>query len=103
MPSRMRKVPGQLLFATRAARRAIYLGGSRTRANRRNGGLLRLQNSFVQPPSFSRGPSDMHGSRAIRAITGEYNTKITDHEPAPRNARAGGPAVHNCRARSGRK
>src|SRR6202163_2626466 len=103
MPSRMREVPGQLPFAKHAARRAIYFGGSRTRANRRNGGLLRLQNSFVQPPSFSRGPSDMHSSRAIRAITGEYNTKITDHEPAARNARAGGPAMYDRRARSGSK
>ena len=79
----MREVPGQLPFAKYTPRRAIHFGGSRARANRRDGGLLRFQNSFVQPPSLSRGPSDMHSSRAIRAITGEYNTKIADHEPAP--------------------
>jgi len=32
----------------------------------------------------------MHGSGAIRTIIGEYNTKIADHEPAPRNARPRG-------------
>src|ERR1700694_470504 len=42
----------------------------------------------------------MHGSRAIRTITGEYNTKITDHEPTPGNARARGPAMDDCRASS---
>ena len=97
----MREVPGQLPFAKHTTRRAIHFGGSRARPNSRDGGLLRFQNSFVQPPSFSRGPSDMHSSRAIRTITGEYNTKIADHEPAPWNARAGGPAMHDCRARSG--
>src|SRR5260370_27900236 len=45
----------------------------------------------------------MHGSRAIRTITGEYNTKITDHEPARWNARARGPAMHNCGASTGRE
>src|SRR6266404_940973 len=103
MPRRMREVPGQFPFSKHTARRAIDFGGSSARANSRNGGLLRFLNGFVQPPSFSRGPSDMHSSRAIRAITGEYNTKITGHEPAPRNARAGGPAMHYCRARSGSK
>src|SRR5713101_8482828 len=101
MPRRMREVPGQFPFAKHTARCAIHCGGSRARANRRDGGLLRFLNGCVQPPSFSRGPSDMHSSRAIRAITGEYNTKITDHEPAPWNARAGGPSMHDCRARSG--
>src|ERR1035441_1271212 len=43
----------------------------------------------------------MHRARAIRTITGEYNTKITDHEPAPRNAHARGPAMHNRRPLSG--
>src|SRR5208283_3619027 len=69
-----------------------------------NGGdssLLRFQNRFVQVSSFCRRTADVHSSRTIRTITGEYNTKITDHEPAPRNAGAGGPAMHNCRARSG--
>src|SRR5260370_32317312 len=103
MPCRMREVLGQFPFSKRTPRRAIHFGGRRARANRRDGGLLRFENSFVQPPSFSRGPSDMHSSRAIRTITGEYNTKITDHEPAPWNARAGGLAMHDCRARSGGK
>src|SRR5258708_4232194 len=103
MPGRMREVPGQLPFAKHNPRRTIYFGGSRAWANRGDGSLLRFQNGFVQPPSFSRGPSDMHSSRAIRAITGEYNTKITDYEPAPGNARAGGPAMHDCGPRSGSK
>src|ERR1700675_5149075 len=103
MPGRMREIAGQLPFAKRTARRAIHFGGSRARADSRDGGLLRFQNCFVQPPSFSRGLSDMHSSRAIRAITGEYNTKITDPEPAPWDARERGPAMHDCRARSGSK
>src|SRR5882762_3307918 len=103
MAGRMREVPGQLPLSKHTARRAIHFGGSCARANSRDGSLLRFQNSFVQPPSFSRGPSDMHSSGAIRAITGEYNTKITDHEPAPWNARARRPAMHDCRARSGSK
>jgi len=45
----------------------------------------------------------MHGSGAIRTIIGEYNTKIADHEPAPRNARPRGPAMHNRGALAGRK
>src|SRR6202165_5662353 len=44
----------------------------------------------------------MHSPRAIRTITGEYNTKITDHEPAPWNARAGGPAIVHGRASGAR-
>src|SRR5258708_5245794 len=103
MPGRMREIAGQFPLPKHTARRAIHFGGSRARANSRDGGLLRFENGFVQPPRFSRGPSDMHSSRAIRAITGEYNTKITDHEPTPRNARAGSPAMHDCRARSGSK
>src|SRR4029077_8960826 len=90
-------------FSKHTACRAIYFGGRRARSNSRDGGLLRFQNSLVQPPSFFGGPSDVHSARAIRIITGEYNTKITDHEPAPWNARAGGPAMHDCRAFSGSK
>src|ERR1700682_2210318 len=101
MPGRMREVPCQFPFAKYTARCAIHFGGGRARPDSRDGSLLRFQNSIVQPPSFSRGPSDMHSSGAIRTITGEYNTKITDHEPAPGNARARGPAMHDCRARSG--
>src|ERR1700732_3311096 len=103
MPGRMREVLGQFPFSKHTARRAIHIGGSRARTNRRDGGLLRFQNGFVQTPSLRGRPSDMHSPRAIRTITGEYNTKITDHEPAPWNARAGGPAMHDCRARSGGK
>src|ERR1700687_563249 len=103
MPGRMREVLDQFPLAKHAARRAIDFGGSRARTNSRDGSLLPLQNGFVQPPSFSRRPPDVHSSGAIRAITGEYNTKITDHEPAPGNARARGPAMHDCRARSGSK
>ncbi len=52
-------------------------------------------------PGFWRRRPDVHSSRAIRTITGEYNTKIADHEPAPGNACGRSPAVHNRRARSG--
>src|SRR4029077_753881 len=103
MPRRMREIAGQLPFAKHTTRCAIHFGGSRVRPNSRDGSLLRFQNSLVQLPSFFRGPSDVHSSGAIRAITGEYNTKITDHESAPRNARARGPAMHDRRARSGSK
>src|SRR5208283_1197126 len=101
MPGRMGEIPRQFPFAKRTPGRAIYLSGSYSRANGRDGSLLRFQNRFVQVSSFSRRPPDMHGSRAIRTITGEYNTKITHHEPAPWNARAGGTAMHNGRASSG--
>src|ERR1700686_1700059 len=101
MPGRMREIAGQLPFLKHTTRCAIHFRGSRAGPNGRDGGMLGFQNTFVQPQGLSRGPSDMHSSRAIRAITGEYNTKITDHEPAPWNARAGGPAMNDCRARSG--
>src|SRR5467141_3155217 len=103
MSGGMREIAVQLPFAKYTPCRAIHFGGSRARTNCRDGGPLRFQNCFIQPPSFYRGLSDMHSSSAIRTITGEYNTKITHHEPAPRNARAGGPAMHDCRARSGSK
>src|ERR1022692_1622902 len=45
----------------------------------------------------------MHGSRSVRTIIGEYNTKITDHEPTPRNARPGRTPMHDRRTRSGSK
>src|SRR6202158_5851916 len=101
MPGRMGEVPGQLSFAKHTTRGAIYFGGSHTRTNCRDGGLLRFQHGLIQPSSFSRRPSDMHSPRAIRTITGEYNTKITDHEPAPGNACARGSAMHGRRASSG--
>ena len=97
----MGEVPGQFPPAEHTARGAIHFGGSHARPNRRDASLLRFQHRLVQLPSFCRRPSDMHGARAIRTITGEYNTKIADHEPAPGNARVRGPAMHNRRARSG--
>src|ERR1039458_2726263 len=101
MPGRMGEVPDQFPLAKHTTRRAIHFSGSHARTNCRDGRLLRFQHGLVQPSSFSRRPSDMHSSRAIRTITGEYNTKITDHEPTPGNAHARGPAMHNRRARSG--
>src|SRR6202158_956716 len=100
MPGRMREIAGQVPVAKYTARRTIHCGSSRARTNSRDGSLLRLPNGFVQPSSFSRRPPDVHSSGAIRTITGEYNTKITDHEPTPGNARARGPTMHNCRASS---
>src|SRR5216684_65860 len=101
MPGRMGEVPGQFPLAKHTTRSLIHFGGSRARTNSRDGGLLRFEHGLVQPSSLSRRLSDMHGSRAIRTITGEYNTKIADHEPAPGNARARGAAMHNCRTSSG--
>src|SRR6266849_9798376 len=100
MPGRMGEVPGQFPLAKHTTRSLIHFGGSRARTNSRDGGLLRFEHGLVQPSSLSRRLSDMHGSRAIRTITGEYNTKIADHEPAPGNARARGAAMHNCRTSS---
>src|SRR5260370_39653562 len=97
----MGEVPGQLPFAKHTTRGAIYFGGSHAWTNCRDGGLLRFQHGLIQPSSFSRRPPDMHSPRAIRTITGEYNTKITDHEPAPGNVCARGSAMHDRRARSG--
>src|ERR1019366_2258662 len=101
MPGRMGEVPGEFPLAQHTTRGAIDFGGSHARTNSRDGGLLRFQHSLIQLSSFSRRPSDMHSSRAIRTIMGEYNTKITDHEPAPGNACARGPAMHNRGASSG--
>src|SRR5258708_40131911 len=101
MPRRMGEVPGQFPLAKHTTRGLIHFGGSRTRTNRRDGGVLRFQDSLVHSSSFSRRPSDMHGSCAIRTITGEYNTKNTDHEPAPGNTRAKGAAMHIRRATTG--
>ncbi len=97
----MGEVTGQFPLPEHATRGAIDFGGSHARTNRRDRGLLRLQHRLVQPSSFSRWPSDVHSSRAIRAITREYNTKITDHEPLARYACLRGPAVHDRRALSG--
>src|SRR5258708_32343366 len=101
MPGRMREVASQLPLAKDTPCRVIHFGSRHARTNRRDGGPLRFQNGFIQPTSLLRGPSDVHGSCSIRTITGEYNTKIADHEPTPGNARAGGPAMDNRRAPSG--
>src|SRR5260370_24753563 len=103
MPGRMGEVPGQFPLSKHTTRGLIHFGGSRARTNRRDGGLLRFEHGRVSASSLARRLSDMHGSRAIRTITGEYNTKITDHEPALWNARARGPAMHNCGASTGRE
>src|ERR1700693_1222934 len=100
MPGRMREIAGQLPFLKHTTRCAIHFGCGTARPNSRDSGLLGFQNRVVQPQGLSRGPSNMHSSGAIRAITGAYNTKITDNEPAPWNARARGPARHNRRASS---
>src|ERR1019366_3496847 len=101
MPGRMGEVPRQFPLPEDTTRRAIDFGGSHARTDLRDRRLLRLQHRLVQPSSFSRRPSDMHSTRAIRTITGEYNTKIADYEPPAGDARVGGPAVHNRRALSG--
>src|SRR5208282_1541120 len=102
MSGRMGEVTGQFSLAQHTPRGAIYFAGRGSRADRRDGCLLRFQHGFIQPASFRRRTTDVHSAGAIRAITGEYNTKITDHEPAG-NARARGPAMHHRRARSGSK
>src|SRR5450759_4495220 len=94
MPGRMGEVPDQFPLAKHATRRPIHFAGSHARTNNRDGRLLRFQHGLIQPSSFSRRPSDMHSSRAIRTITGEYNTKITDHEPPTGYACAGGPVSY---------
>src|SRR5260370_38787323 len=101
MPGRMGEVAGQFPLPEHTTRGAIDFGGSHARTNRRNRRPLRVQHRLVQPSSFSRRPSDMHSTCAIRTITGEYNTKIADYEPPPGHARVGGLAVHNRRALSG--
>src|SRR6266403_1000512 len=103
MPGRMREIAVQLPFAKHTPRRAIHFGGTHARTNCGNGSLLRFQNGFIQSPSLRRGLSDVHSSGPIRTITGEYNTKIADHESAPGNARVRGTAMHDCRASSGSK
>ena len=94
----MGEVPGQFSPAQHAPRGAVYFAGRHARTNRRNGCLLRFEHRLIQPSSFTRRTSDVHSSRAIRAITGEYNTKIADHEPArecahPRHGHAQSPSA----------
>src|SRR5271157_558821 len=101
MPGGMGEEPGQLPLAKHTTRRAIYFGASHARTNQGNGGLLRFQHRLIQLSSFWRRPSNVHSPRAIRTISGEYNTKIADHEPAPGNACARGTAMHDRRASSG--
>src|SRR5208283_1020207 len=101
MPGRMGEVTGQFPLPEHTTRGAIDFCGSHARTNHRDRCLLRLQHRLVQPTSFSGRPSDVHSSRAVRAITGEYNTKITDHEPPAGYACDRGSAVHDRRALSG--
>src|SRR5208282_6820367 len=101
MAGGMGEVPGQFPLTKHTPRGTVHFSGSHARSNCRDRGLLRLQHRLIELPSLSRRTPDMHSSRAIRTITGEYNTKIADHEPAPGNACARRPAMHDRRARSG--
>src|SRR5271157_264179 len=66
-----------------AARGTVHLGRGHAGTNCPNRSLLRFQYGLVQQSSFRRRPSNIHSSRAVRTIIGEYNTKIAHHEPAP--------------------
>src|ERR1022692_1154388 len=101
MPGGMGEVLRQFPLAKHTARGAIHFASTNARSHRRNRDLLCFKHRLVKPSRLHRRPSDMHSSRAIRTITGEYNTKITHHEPTPRNARSRGPAMHNRRAKAG--
>src|SRR5450631_229985 len=103
MPGRMGEVPSQLPLAKHTTRGSIHFAASHARTNRGNGSLLRFQHGLIQPSSVFRRPSDMHGARSIRTIIGEYNTKITDHEPAPRNEGTRRSSMHYRRPRSRRE
>src|SRR5580658_10301925 len=96
----MSEIPRQFPPAKHPARGVIHFGGSDARTDNRDSGQLRFQDSLIQPSSFARRLSDVHSSRAIRTITGEYNTKIAHHEPAPGNARERRPTVNNRGTRS---
>src|ERR1700677_4945862 len=95
MTCRMREIPNQFPPAQHTARGMVYLGTSTSGTNRGTRGQLRFQNRFIEAPSFSRSSADVRSSSAIRTITGEYNTKITDHDPSAGNAGLRGPAMHN--------
>src|ERR1039457_5678426 len=98
MPGRMREVLRQFPLAQHTSLSLIDLGRRYTRPNRSNGGLLRFQYRPIQLPSRPGMLPHVHGARAIGAITREYNTKIADHEPAPRYARRRRSAMHDRRA-----
>src|SRR5208283_4162038 len=101
MAGGMGEVPGQFPLTKHTPRGTVHFSGSHARSNCRDRGLLRLQHRLIELSSLSRRTPDMHSSRAVRTITGEYNTKIADHEPAPGNARRRGAAMHDRRPLSG--
>ena len=70
-------------------------------SHRGNRCQLRFQHRAIQCAGVLRRLPDVHGTRTIRTITREYNTKIADHEPAPRDARLRRASVHHRRARPG--
>src|SRR5271154_1587450 len=100
MPGRVGEVARQFCLAQHASRGAIHFARAHTRSHRRNRGLLRSEHRLIESSSLTGRLPDVHSSCAIRAITGEYNTKITDHEPAPGKARLRRPTVHNRRTLS---
>src|ERR1700719_1882031 len=101
MPGRISKILRQLSLAEHPSGRAIDFGCGRAGPNYANGRLLRFEHRPIEMLSFFGRLSNVHSSGAIRAITGEYNTKIADHEAAGGNACPRCAAMHKCRTGPG--
>src|SRR6267154_6826328 len=97
MPGRVDKVLRQLSLAEHPSSCAIDFGCGRAGPNCLYGRLLRFEHRMIEMLSLFGRLSDVHSSGAIRAITGEYNTKIADHEASGGNARPRRAAMHKCR------
>ena len=66
-----------------------------------NRSLFSFQHGLIHLTRIAGRTSDVNGARAVRAITGEYNTEVADHKSAARDAGVGGAAMHNRRALAG--
>ena len=66
-----------------------------SRSDRGDRRQLRIEHGLVELPSRIGRTTDVHSTGPIRAITGEYNTKIADHEPAPGNTGGRCPSMDN--------
>src|SRR5882724_4134756 len=79
----------------------IYRSGGRSGPHLSNRSPLRLKHSLIHLPRIAGWTAHVNGARAVRAITGEYNTEVADHESAARDPGLGGTAMDNRGALAG--
>src|SRR5882672_2361557 len=66
-------------------------------SNLSNRSPLSFEHSLIHLPRTSAWMTHVHGAGPVRAITGEYNTEVADHESAARDPGFGSPAMHDRR------